>query len=78
MVKYQSQTIRNCCNQTRYVSKGACMNDCHPPTSLGNNKDKKHLCDLWHGMSSCESPSCCTVNQKTECIGTSKQKVRIA
>ena len=52
------------CNQTRYVSRGTCL-EWLPPfekssASLGNNKDKKHLCDQWHGMVSCKSPSSCS------------------
>ena len=35
------------CNQTRYVSRGTCLEWLPPPekssASLGNNKDKKHL-----------------------------------
>ena len=66
------------CNQTRYLSRGTCLEWLPPPekpsASLGNNKDKKHLCDQWHGMASFKSPSCCTVNQKTGYLGTSKQK----
>ena len=66
------------CNQTRYVGRGTCLEWLPPPekssASLGDNKDKKYLCDQWHGMASCKSPSCCTVNQKTGCLGTSKQK----
>ena len=66
------------CNQTRYVSRGTCLEWLPPPekfsASHGDNKDKIHLCDQWHGMVSCKSPSCCTVNQKTGCLGTSKQK----
>ena len=63
-------------NQTRYVGRGTCL-EWLPPlekssASLGDNKDKKHLCDQCHGMASCKSPSCCTVNQKTGCLGTSK------
>ena len=63
------------CNQTRYVSRGTCLERLPPPekssASLGYNKDKKHQ---WHGTTSCKSPSCCTVNQKTGRLGTSKQK----
>ena len=70
------------CNQTRYVSRSTCLEWLPSPekssASLGNNKDKKHLCDQWHEMASCKSPSCSTVNKKTGCLGTSKQKVRIA
>ena len=37
------------CNPTRYVSRGTCIEWLPPPekssTSLGNNKDKKYLCD---------------------------------
>ena len=66
------------CNQTRYVSRGTCLERLPPPdkssASLSNNKDKKHLCDQWNGIASCKSPSCCTVNQKTGCLGASKQK----
>ena len=66
------------CNQTMYVSSGKCLEILPPPekwsASLGSNKDKKHLCDQWHGMASCKSPSWCTVNKKTEYLGTSKQK----
>ena len=70
------------CNQTRYVGRGTCL-EWLPPSekssgSLGDNKDKKHLCDQWHGMAFCKSPSCCTVNQKTGCLGNSKQRVRNA
>ena len=68
------------CNQARYVGRGICLG--WPPgkscASLGDNKDKKHLCDQWHGMVSCKSTICCTVNQKTGCLGTSKQRVRNA
>ena len=67
------------CNQTRYVHRGTCLEWLQAPekssASLGDNKDKKHLCDQWP---SCNSPSCCTLNQKTGCIGTSKQRVRNA
>ena len=64
------------CNQTRYVSRGTCL-EWLPPvvkssTSLGDNKDKMLLCDQWHDMASCKSPSCCIVDQKTGCLGTSK------
>ena len=66
------------CNQTRYVSRGTCLEWLPPPEKssafLRDNKDKKYLCDQWHGMVSCKSPSCCSVNQKTGCLGTSKQK----
>ena len=64
------------CNQTRYVGRGKCLEWLPSPekssASLGDNKDKKHLCDQWHGVASCKSPSCCTVNQKAGCLGTSK------
>ena len=70
------------CNQARYVGRGTCLGWLSPPekssTSLGDNMDKKHLCDQWHGMASCKSPSCCTVNQKAACLGTNKQRVRNA
>ena len=66
------------CNQTRYVSRGTCIEWLLPleksSASLGDNKDRKHLCDQWYGMASCKSPSCCTVNQKTGCLSTSEQK----
>ena len=56
------------CNETRYVSRGTCLEWLPLPekssASLSNNKDKNHLCDQWHGMASCKSPSCCTVNKK--------------
>ena len=42
------------CNQTRYVGRSTCLELLPPPekssASLGDNKDKKHLCDQWHGM----------------------------
>ena len=64
------------CNQTRYVGRGKYLEWLPPPekfsASLGDNKNKKLLCDQWRGMASCKSPSCCTVNQKTGCLGTSK------
>ena len=48
------------CNQTRYVSRGTCLEWLPPPekssASLDNNKDKKHLCDQCHDMVSCNSP----------------------
>ena len=57
------------CKQTRYVGRGTCLEWLLPPekssASLGDNKDKKHLCDQWHGMASCKAPSCSAVNQKT-------------
>ena len=57
------------CKQTRYVGRGTCLEWLLPPekssASLGDNKDKKHLRDQWHGMASCKAPSCSTVNQKT-------------
>ena len=37
------------CNQTRYVGRGTCLEWLPPPekssASLGDNKDKKYLCD---------------------------------
>ena len=72
---YISSEVKIGCNQARYVSRGTCLEWLPPPdkssASLGNNKDKKHLCDQWHVMAYCKSPSCCTVNQKTECLGKS-------
>ena len=65
------------CNQIKNVGTGTGLEKLPPPkkssASLGN-KDKKHLCDQWHGMAPCKSPSCCTVNQKTGCLSISKQK----
>ena len=70
------------CNQTWYVGRGTCLVWLPPlkksSASLGDNKDKKHLCDQLLDMASCKSPSCCTVNQKTGWLGSSKQKVEIA
>ena len=70
------------CKQARYVGRGTCLGGLSSPekssASLCDNKDKKHLRDKWHGMASCKSPSCRTVNQKTGCLGTSKQRVRNA
>ena len=61
------------CNQTRYVSRGTCLESLPSPekssASLRNDKDKKHLCDQWHGIVSRKSPSYCTVNKKTGCLG---------
>ena len=66
------------CNQTRYVSRGTCLEWLPPPeksyVSLSNNKDKNHFCDQWHGMASCKSPSFYTVNKKTGCLVISQQK----
>ena len=54
------------CNKARYVGRGTCLGWLSPPekssASLGDNKDKKLLCDPWHGMAPCKSPSCWTVN----------------
>ena len=70
------------CSQARYVGRGTCLGWLPPPEKssafLGDNKDKKPVCDQWHGMASCKSPSCCTMNQKTGCLGTSKQRVNNA
>ena len=70
------------CNQVRYVGRGTCLGWLPLPeelsASLGDNKDKKHLCDQWHGMAPSKSPRCCIVNKKTGCLGTSKQRVRNA
>ena len=41
-------------NQTRYVSRRTCLEWLPPPeksfASLGDNKDKKHLRNQWHGV----------------------------
>ena len=82
MVKYQLRTIKIGCNQTRYLGRETSLEWLPPPekssASLGDNKDKKQLCDHWHGMASCKSSRCFTVNQKTGCLGTSMQRVRNA
>ena len=54
------------CNQTKYVSRGTCLEWLPPPeissASLGNNKGGwEALGDQWHGMVSCKSHKCCTV-----------------
>ena len=68
MVKFNFELLKIGCNQASYVGRGACLEWLPLPekssASLGDNKDKKHLRDQWHGMASCKSPSC-TVNQKT-------------
>ena len=76
------ELLKICCNQNRYVGRSTCLEWLPPPekfsASLGDNKDKKHLREQWHGIASCKSPSCSTVNQKTGCLGTSKQRVKNA
>ena len=66
MVKYQSQTIKNWLQWHMFRMTATPWKS---SASLGNNKDKKHSRDQWHGMASCKSPSCYTVNQKTGCLG---------
>ena len=76
------ELLKIACNQASYVSRGTYLGWLSLPekssASLGDNKDKKHLCDQWHDMASWKSPSCCTVNRKTGCLGSSKQRVRNA
>ena len=63
------ELLKIVCNQTRYVSRGTCLEWLPPPkkssASMGNNKDGwEALGDQWHGMLSCKSHKCCTVRDR--------------
>ena len=59
-------------NLDEYADIGTHWIALHVKASLGDNKDKEHLRDQWQEMAFCKLPSCCTMNQKTGSLGTSK------